>query len=44
MYLESRAWRINMITTIIKIGLAWLGLSVLMALLFGWMVSRGKEE
>jgi hypothetical protein len=33
-----------MITTIIKIGLAWLGLSVLMALLFGWIVSRGKEE
>jgi len=33
-----------MITTIIKIGLAWLGLSVLIALLFGWIVSRGKEE
>jgi len=33
-----------MITVIIKIGLAWLGLSVLMALLFGWIVSRGKEE
>ena len=33
-----------MITIIIKIGLAWLGLSVLVALLFGWIVSRGKEE
>ena len=33
-----------MIAVIIKIGFAWLGLSVLMALLFGWMVSRGKEE
>jgi len=33
-----------MITVIIKIGLVWLGPSVLMALLFGWMVSRGKEE
>jgi len=32
-----------MITVIIKIGLVWLGLSVLMALLFGWIVSRGKE-
>jgi len=36
-------WEINMITTIIKIGFAWLGLSVLMALLFGWIVSREKE-
>ena len=33
-----------MITVIIKIGLVWLGLSVLMALMFGWIVSRGKEE
>jgi len=37
-------WGINMITVIIKVGLVWLGLSVLMALLFGWIVSRGKEE
>jgi len=37
-------WEINMIAVIIKIGFAWLGLGVLMALLFGWMASRGKEE
>jgi len=37
-------WEIDMITVIIKIGVVWLGLSVLMALLFGWIVSRGKEE
>jgi len=37
-------WEIDMIAVIIKIGFAWLGLSVPMALLFGWIVSRGKEE
>ena len=42
--MADRVWGINMIATIIKVGFAWLGLGVLTALVFGWIVNRGKEE